>query len=279
MQAISLNDKYYPSILRDSHDAPQTLYVVGQLSNSPMIAVVGSRKPTAYGEDITYRITKDLALAGLTIVSGLAYGIDAIAHRATLDAGGTTIAVLGSSLDNLYPASHRSLAQDIVKCGGAVISEYPAHTPPRKHHFPARNRIIAGLSQAILVPEADARSGSLITAQLGLDENRLVMAVPGPITSPRSAGPNNLLKAGAIPVTSAADVLIALNLPIPVAKPSPEATPFQQALVVALKQGSLTTEDLSAMFDVPVPVLLSELNLLELNGRIRALAGSQWALA
>lgn len=276
MQTLSYKHKAYPDLLGEIHNPPTTLHIVGEIPDAPMLAIVGTRKPTTYGQTVAYRLAKDLALAGVCIVSGLAYGIDGIVHRAALDARGKTIAVLGSGLDRCYPTSHRGLMRDIVQNGGAVISEYTPGTPPLKHHFPARNRIIAGLSLGVLVPEADARSGSLITAKLALEENRQVFAVPGPITSDRSSGPNNLLKAGATPVTTAADILIALGIPIPTLTKIEGASPFEQAILVALGEGALSTEDLAAMFDVPISTLLSTLSLLEMSGNIRSLAGSQW---
>lgn len=281
MQVIQLSSKNYPADLKVIYNPPQELYAYGTLPVQPMVAIVGSRKPTPYGEMVAYRIASDLAKAGVCIVSGLAYGIDSIVHQAALEAGGTTIAVLGSGIDKLYPAAHKPLARQIVRAGGAIITEYPNGTPPLKHHFPARNRIIAGLSAATVVPEADAKSGSLITAQLALEENRVVCAVPGPITSARSAGPNNLLKAGAVATTSAADVcsLLGIDADTGMQKhPSTtELSQYAKDILTALQSGAATTtEDLAASTKIAVPALLSTLTLLEMQNYVRSSSGNSW---
>ncbi|MFO0955031.1 MAG: DNA-processing protein DprA [Candidatus Saccharibacteria bacterium] len=278
MQTITQKHKAYPILLREIYDAPKTLHILGSLPDMPMLAIVGTRRPTPYGKTIAYRLAKDLAQSGICIVSGLAYGIDGIVHRAALDAGGKTVAVLGCGLDRCYPASHQPLMHDIVAGGGAVISEYDAGTPPLRHHFPARNRIIAGISLGTLVPEADARSGSLITASLALGENRCVMAVPGAITSERSSGPNNLLKAGATPVTSAADVCAALNLTaVEITRPI-GASAIEQGILDRLNQGPADAESLATELGLPIATVLATLSLLEISGRIRSLGGALWML-
>ncbi len=280
MQVISLSDKLYPQALKSIYNAPNKLHVAGELPASPMVAIVGTRKPTAYGEMIAYKLAADLAHSGFCIVSGLAYGIDSIVHRATLEAGGKTVAVLGSGLENVYPVQHKPLAREIVRAGGAIVSEYPATMPPLKHHFPARNRIIAGMAQATIVPEADAKSGSLITAQLALDENRLVLAVPGPVTSSRSAGPNNLLKAGAGAITSAADVCAILGVEQVTEKEAPLSTcqlsQYAKQILLALQNSPATTEDLAQTTTLPTPVLLSTLTLLEMQNYVRSTHGNTW---
>lgn len=280
MQVLLRSDKSYPVLLKSIYKAPTKLYIAGDIPNLPMIAIVGSRKPTAYGEMVAYKLTADLVRSGFCIVSGLAYGIDSIVHRATLEAGGKTIAVLGSGLDNIYPTQHRPLAREIVRSGGALISEYPDNTPPLKHHFPARNRIIAGLAQAVIVPEANTKSGSLITAQLALDENRLVCAIPGPITSARSAGPNNLLKAGAATITSAADVCSALGININDQTASTistkELSQYAKTILEALQTQPATTDELSNTTELSVSTLLSTLTILEMQGMIRSSHGNTW---
>jgi DNA processing protein len=283
MQTITIKHNSYPVLLKDIHKPPSELQVAGTLvTDRPTVAIVGSRKPTEYGEMIAYRLSADLARAGFIIVSGLAYGIDAIVHRAALEAGGITWAVLGSGLDKLYPARHASLAREIIREGGAVISEYPAGTPPLKHHFPARNRIIAGISLATIVPEANAKSGSLITAQLALEENRLVGAVPGPITSERSVGPHALLKQGALLVTSAGDICQALEYDssttfvhgkqLNTTQLSAQAT----LIVEALSSQALDTESLAETTGIPISELLATLTLLELNNHIRSIGANSW---
>lgn len=283
MQTITIKHNSYPVLLKDIHKPPAELQVAGTLvTDRPTVAIVGSRKPTEYGEMIAYRLSADLARAGFIIVSGLAYGIDAIVHRATLEAGGITWAVLGSGLDKLYPARHASLAREIIREGGAVISEYHAGTPPLKHHFPARNRIIAGISLATIVPEADAKSGSLITAQLALEENRLVGAVPGPITSERSTGPHALLKQGALLVTSAGDICQALEYDssatlVPDKQRSTTQLSSRATLITAaLSNTSLDTESLAETTGIPISELLATLTLLELNNQIRSIGANSW---
>ena len=283
MQTITIKHNSYPVLLKDIHKPPSELQVAGTLvTDRPTVAIVGSRKPTEYGEMIAYRLSADLARAGFIIVSGLAYGIDAIVHRAALEAGGITWAVLGSGLDKLYPARHASLAREIIREGGAVISEYPAGTPPLKHHFPARNRIIAGISLATIVPEANAKSGSLITAQLALEENRLVGAVPGPITSERSVGPHALLKQGALLVTSAGDICQALEYDSPTTfvygkQLNTTQLSAQATLIVeALSSQALDTESLAETTGIPISELLATLTLLELNNHIRSIGANSW---
>lgn len=213
--AIKKGEPNYPALLAEIHDPPQELYVWGEIpSDAPMLAVVGTRKASPYGKQVTPNIVGELSRAGLCIVSGLAYGIDALAHEAALDAMGKTVAVLGSGLDrkSLYPRDHWRLAERIVKGGGAVISEYPEGTPPERFHFPARNRIVAGLSRGVLVVEAPEKSGALITADLALQYNREVFCVPGPIISKNAAGANHLIQLGAKLVMNAEDVLQELGI-------------------------------------------------------------------
>ena len=225
LRIVTQEDEQFPALLREIYDPPLLLYIRGELPHDvPCVAIVGSRKATQYGKTATNLLVRPLASRGLTIVSGLAYGIDAEAHRATLAVHGKTIAVLGSGSDDaaLYPRAHRQLAADIVASGGAVITEYPPGTRPQGYFFPQRNRIIAGLSRALVVVEADEKSGALITARLALDQNREVFAVPGPITSDLSRGTNGLLRDGAAPARSADDIWAALELQdaLPAAAPS-----------------------------------------------------------
>lgn len=213
IHTISKSSKQYPEHLREIASPPGQLHLCGQLPlDLPFVAVVGSRKVTDYGREATERLVSELAGAGVGIVSGLALGVDGCAHRAALKAGGYTLAVMACGLDSIYPSRHRDLAKDILKHGGGLVSEYETGTPPLKQHFPARNRIVSGLSQATLVVEAAEKSGALITANFALDQNREVLAVPGNITNPQSQGTNNLIKAGAALVTSAKDIIEELGL-------------------------------------------------------------------
>ncbi|MGN7470245.1 DNA-processing protein DprA [Brevibacillus sp. SAFN-007a] len=205
---LCILDEDYPDLLRHIPDQPLTLFCRGdrKLLNAPAIGVVGSRKPTPYGRASCAYLVKELAQAGLAIVSGLAYGIDGEAHQAALSAGGKTIAVLGCGLNHVYPPRHRGLYEKIESFG-LLLSEYPPDTPPIPGLFPERNRIISGLSLGVVVVEAAEKSGSLITADCALEQGRDVFAIPGPIFSAMSAGPHNLLKQGAKLVTSIHDIL------------------------------------------------------------------------
>lgn len=232
---LAWNDAAYPRLLKETPDAPALLYVRGNYSweEKPLIAIVGSRKFTSYGQQAAYRLASDLAAAGYVVVSGLAFGIDAIAHKAALDAGAETLAVLGSGIDDasIAPGSHLPLAKAVMNAG-ALISEYPPGTIASEGTFPARNRIMAGMSLGTLVIEAAERSGTLITARLALDYNREVFAVPGSIFSPASLGTNALIKAGAKIITSVADILEEFPLP-------------KRALVPAKSAASLRNVSLS----------------------------------
>jgi len=213
---ISINNPQYPALLKEINDPPFTLFIRGKLpnTNSPTLGVVGTRKFTAYGKSSCQEIVGPLVNKGVVIVSGLALGIDGIAHQTTLDNKGVTIAVLGGGVDKrtVAPASHRDLAEKIIATGGAVISEYPPGFTPTIYSFPARNRIIAGLSLGTLVIEAAEKSGALITARCALDYNRDVFAVPHALNSPTGIGPNNLIKMGAKVVTQASDIIESLSL-------------------------------------------------------------------
>jgi len=210
-----IDGELYPEPLKEIYGPPVLIYYRGQLPEREAfnLAVVGSRNYSSYGRMAVERIVDDLAKNGLTIVSGLALGIDALAHNAALKAGGRTMAVLGSGLDkqSIYPSSNRYLADKIIGYGGAVISEFPVGSPPLKHHFPQRNRVISGLSLGTLIIEASEKSGSLITARFALEQNREVFAVPGSIYSPNSDGANGLIKQGARAVTGADDWQRTLN--------------------------------------------------------------------
>jgi DNA processing protein len=211
---ISRQSNHYPEMLKEVSDSPFILYVMGESTvlSGLNLAVVGSRKHTHYGKQVLEKFIPDLVSCGVQIVSGLAYGIDAIAHKLTLAAEGTTIAVIGSGLDNIYPTDNRALAESILQNGGAIISEYPLGTAPLKQHFPARNRIISGISRGTLVVECDIKSGAMITAHHTIEQNREVFALPGQITSISSMGPNSLIKMGAKPITEAKDIVESFDL-------------------------------------------------------------------
>lgn len=211
---IGLNDDKYPRLLKETSSPPPILYVKGEIPAGPAVAVVGSRLATNYGLDMAARLSRELAARGIVIVSGLALGIDSAAHKAALEVGGKTVAVLGSGLDeaSIYPSQNKPLAREIIENGGVVISEFPCGTNPLPHHFPQRNRIVSGLSLGVLVVEAREKSGALITANFALQQNREVFALPGSASSQSSAGTNKLIQQGAKLVMSADDILEELKI-------------------------------------------------------------------
>ncbi len=285
IKVLTLTDPLYPGVLRHIPDPPEQLFITGdaffELLDRPRITVIGSRKASAYGRDVTSRLALELARAGVVIISGLALGIDSLAHRAALEAGTPTIAVLPGSLEKIYPAAHSALARRIIEQGGALVSEYPAGTAVQKWNFLARNRIASGLSDGVLITEAAERSGTLSTARHALEQGRDVMAVPGNITSPTSAGTNNLIKAGAAPVTTANDVLFALGLDtalqaMPAAVRSDD--PDEQAILTALQTGISDGGSLLAASRLEISRFNQAVTMLEIQGLIRPLGGNQWAL-
>lgn len=272
VRAVTYNDPDYPPLLKEIFDPPAVLYVRGSLPDPDRkhLAVVGSRRATRYGLKATEQLIEPAAKSGVVIVSGLAYGIDAAAHDAALRAGGTTIAVLASGLDqdNIYPSRHRALASNILASGGALVSEYPVGTPSLKQHFPVRNRIVAGLSHGTLVVEAAIKSGSLITARSAMDSNRDVFAVPGPIDSAMSEGPNTLIKNGATPVTQPEDLFGIEPLPEPVSTYTP-ANEDEERILKRLSDIPTHADDLIRSTGMPASHLLSLMTLMELKGGVR----------
>lgn len=280
---LTRDDPGYPARLRQIAGAPPVLYVKGALTPADDLAlgIVGTRRATAYGREVTTRLAGELAAAGLTIVSGLAKGVDACAHDAALRAGGRTIAFLGSGVDVIYPAEHRALAARIANGGqGALVSEYHLGTTPDAPNFPARNRLISGMSLGVLVTEAPLRSGALITTDFAAEQGRDVFAVPGSILSPNSAGPNELLKEGARPVTCAEDILEELNLVRQEAQAETRrALPEnddERAVLRMLGDGPTHVNDLSQSSGLPVAALGSLLMMLELKGMVRQLGVGQY---
>ena len=205
---VAITEPDYPEKLKNISDPPPFLFFKGNLDvfDKPSLAIVGSRRPTDYGRRITSGLAGQLASMGVLIVSGLAYGIDAIAHQAALEAGGKTAAVFGCGLDYIYPPAHSALASRIIE-SGSLLSEFPKGTRPERFNFPVRNRIISGLTDGVLVVEAAEKSGALVTANLALEQDREVLAIPGNIESKFSYGPNDLIKQGAVPVTTIDDIM------------------------------------------------------------------------
>ncbi len=286
MEIITLTGQAIPERLRQIPSPPKQLYYsgpdLGELLQRPLVTIVGSRKVTPYGQYVTSKLARELADQGVVIVSGLALGIDALAHRGALDAGGLTIAVLPSPLEDICPHSHQQLAMDILRQGGALISEYPEGTPAYRPNFVARNRLVAGISDALVITEAALKSGSLHTARFALEQGKDVLAVPGNITSPTSVGANNLLRAGATPVTSTTDVLSVLQMhyqAITPLKVAVGANLLEQAVIDLLKTGLTDSEQLQRDSQLDIAQFNQTLTMLELSGKIRPLGAGHWALA
>ena len=287
IKVLTLEDPEYPKLLSEIYDPPPLLYYKGEFNKNDefTIGVVGTRKYSPYGQRVVESIVKDLAVNKITIVSGLALGIDALAHNATLNAGGRTIAVLGTGIDkqSIYPSSNRYLAEKIISNGGVVLSEFPLGTPPLKYHFPQRNRIISGLSAGVLIIEAGGKSGALITARHALEQNREIFAIPGNIYSNVSIGPNNLIKEGAKAVASAGEILEALDLTLITSyinnkKIIPE-TPEEKLLLEHLTSDPLYIDELIRLTNLNTSAINSTLTLMEMKGMVRNLGNMQYVLA
>jgi DNA processing protein len=261
---------------------PQELYIKGNLPNNrpPVVAIIGTRRPSAYGKEVTRTLAYELAKAGVVIVSGLAAGIDAFAHTAALEANGITVAVLAQGLHEIYPSSNRSLAEKILKNNGALITEYPMGSSARKHHFLARNRIVSGLADAIIVTEAANKSGTFSTVTHALEQNKEVFAVPGPITSLLSAGPNRLIQQGARVVLTAEDILhvIAPELVVGQKKFVFGNTPLESLIISLIQKGIRSGDELQRLSEADTSEFMQALTMMELNGTILALGGNNWGL-
>lgn len=287
MTVITLDDKNYPKLLKEIYDPPALLYIKGKFDpvDEFALAVVGTRKFSPYGKQVTAAVVKRLAQNKLTIVSGMALGIDTFAHQASLEMGGRTIAVLGSGLDkaSIYPSANRYLADKIVASGGAVITEFPLGTPPLKHNFPQRNRIISGLALGTLVVEAGDKSGALITARSALDQNREVFAVPGNIYSSTSLGPNKLIKDGARPITAAVEILETLDLNqvtqyIDSKKIIPE-TKEEALLLNHLTLEPQHVDELIRLTNLNASHIIATLTMMEMKGMVKNLGNMNYVLA
>ena len=278
-----LDSSELPLRLRQLDQPPKQLLVKGSsldflIEKSPTVAIVGSRKPTNYGKEVTTEIAKSLAKQGVTIVSGLAFGIDSIAHQACIDVAGKTIAVLPSALNDIYPKMHRSLAENILKANGSLISEYPELTPILKHNFIARNRIISGLADIIIVTEATEKSGTLHTANFGLAQAKTIMAVPGSILSPYSKGTNSLIKAGALPITDVSDILFELGIKQNQSSQINASSPEEYIILKLLKEGIRDGFALQQKSKLSMQLFNQTLTLLEINGQISPMGNNQWAI-
>jgi DNA processing protein len=286
MKIININRKSivsesFLSPLLQLTKIPENLYIKGNLPTSrpPVVAIIGTRRPTPYGREVTHTLATDLARSGVVVVSGLASGVDTIAHTATLEAGGITVAVLAQGLHSIYPASNRGLAERITM-NGALITEYEMGEEARKYHFLARNRIVSGLADAIIVTEAADRSGTFSTVAHALEQNKEVFAVPGPITSLLSAGPNRLLQQGAHVALSANDILnvIAPHLVAGQRKFVFGNTLLEAKIITLIQQGVRSGDELLSQSGASASDFMEAMTMMELNGTVRAVGGNQWTV-
>lgn len=280
INSISGTDPAFPSRLQEIPQRPKHLYSISTLPAYNLgVAIVGTRKPTAYGRQVTTDLASRLAERGATIVSGLAHGVDGIAHEATLKVGGTTIAVLPSGLDQVYPSSHRALAQKIVEQGGALVSEYAPGTPALQYRFLERNRIVSGLADIVIVTEASIRSGTMNTTMHALEQGKDVYAVPGPITSAMSAGCNALIAQGATPIVNI-DEFVERVLP----KTSKSQltilaqTSDEQTIIDLLSAGVSEGDELQIGSKLDPHVYSRTMTMLEIRGVVRSLGANRWSL-
>jgi len=282
--ALTWKDEAYPSRLKEIYDLPPVLYVRGSFAPEDewTLAVVGTRRPTYYGREVTEQIVSDLARNRITIASGLAKGIDATAHRVALDAGGRSIAVFGCGLDIVYPSEHVKLAREIME-RGALLSEFPLGTRPKAENFPRRNRIMSGISLGVLVVEAGERSGARITANWALEQNREVFAVPGSVLSPTSKLTNRLIQEGAKLVREANDILEELNLTMAVqqieVKELLPATETESLILKCLSPEPTHIDELGRQCGLPIAVVSSTLAMMELKGTVKQVGGMNYIIA
>jgi DNA processing protein len=285
IKKLTLTTPGYPERLRNIPSPPNPLYctgaLLGELLKRPAVAIVGTRKISPYGQQITWDFARELAEQGLVIISGLALGLDALAHKAALEYGGLCIAVLPGPLEKIVPATNRRLAERILAGGGALVSEYPEDEWPKRQYFIARNRIVSGLADAVLIPEAGEKSGAMHTARFALDQGRNVLAVPGSINAVGSVGTNNLIKtsrAGA--VTAPVDVLNALGLREHATKPRhiKGRNAHEQALLDLIMRGVTDGHLLLEESQLEVSRFNQTLTMLEIDGLIRPLGANHWSI-
>lgn len=284
IQVITIADAEYPVLLKEIPAPPPILYVRGNTAalQATMLAVVGTRSPTPYGLKATDLLVRPVTRHGIGVVSGLALGIDGAAHRIALDEKVPTVAVLGCGVDRIYPWQHAQLADQIIATGGVVMSEFPLGAEPRREYFPQRNRIISGLAQGVLLVEAGEKSGALITAKYAVDQNREVLAVPGPITSAQSIGPIHWIQLGAKTISTANDILEVFSVPptyLSTTKlPGQPTDPTQAAIMNALSQDPQHVDAISASCRLEASVVSAALVLLELDGRVAHHGGMYYSL-
>lgn len=282
INTLSPDETDFTKVLVNIAKPPKTLHYIGKLPNDrpPTVAIVGTRRPSAYGKEVTHRLAYDLAQRGIVIVSGLALGVDAAAHKAAIEAGGITVAVLGTPVSTISPASNRELGETIIHTGGAIISEYDRGSRVFPSNFLERNRIVAGLADAIIITEATSRSGTLNTAARALEQGKEIFVVPGNITSPLSAGCNALLKQGARVVTDYQDILEVIA---PDSLSSQTHLPLGQnelesSIIKHIAAGVRDGERLLELTRAQSTDFATALTMLEIAGSIRALGGNQWTI-
>lgn len=285
IKMLKLESKEFPEVLRNIPSPPKQLYVMGEsfdkLIKRPRLAIIGSRTPTAYGKDVTHRLAYELAEQGIVIISGLALGVDAIAHKAAIEAGGLGIVVLPSPLSYIVPSTNRGLARDILNLGGAIVSEYPDGIPPMRQNFIARNRLMSGLADAVLITEASEKSGTLHTVKFALDQGRDVLAVPGSINSLASVGANNIIRRGATPITKTSDVLeeLGLNNHAIAAKDVKGRNQHEQTVLDLMLDGVANGDKLLELSGLTAIEFSQVLTMLQLGAKIRPLGGNQWGIS
>jgi len=280
IRIVGRDEEDYPPLLQRIYDPPPVLYLRGTLvrgDGPAALAVVGSRAASSESTILTRAMARDLAATGVTIVSGLARGIDTAAHLGALDGGGRTVAILGSGLDRVYPGENRDLAAAVAEQGGAVVSEFPLGTTPYAGNFPRRNRVIAGWGRAVVVVEAAARSGALSTARAALEEGREVLAVPGHPSASGATGTNQLIRDGAVLVRNALDVALEMGLPFAVSSPGVSVT--DDVLCLLPRDAPASLEELHARAGRPIAEVLARLTELEVAAKIRRLPGSLYVRA
>jgi DNA processing protein len=284
IQEIKITHQNYPLLLKEISDPPKTLYYRGSLTalQQPLIAIVGTRRPSTYGQQTTLQLAGELIDAGLVVISGMAPGIDTFAHQICVEKKAKTIAILGTGLDekSIYPQQNLQLSKDIITHGGCLISEFKPGTPGYPNNFRQRNRIVSALSLGVLVVEAKEKSGSLITANYAKLHNKKLFAVPGPIYTLNSSGPNKLIKEGATLVESAQDILDVLGIEKKkIAKEITEGASTEESLILqALQEGALYIDTIIEKTKLSVPVAGSTLALMEISGKIRGLGGNTYSL-
>lgn len=281
IKILTWQDETYPQRLKEIDQSPPVLYIRGEYLPDDLfsVAIVGTRRVTPYGRQITEELSAFLAANGMTVISGLARGVDAVAHQSTLKAGGRTIAVLGSGVDKIYPPEHRALAEQMME-RGALISDYAPGTPPDASNFPPRNRIISGLSLAVVVVEAGETSGALITAEFAAEQGREVFAVPGSILAPQSKGTNKLIQNGALPLLSVTDLMQTLDITrVGEHKAARKIMPsdaIEAKLLTVLTNEPMQIDEIQNHTELPIEKVSASLALMELKGMVRQVGGMNY---